>query len=516
MPNVGEVSVDLVLEGQEEYRTDMTDLENQTRTKVRSISDLLGKFGIASVAVFGATILKMTTDLNGAFRAIEVGTGATGAELAQIESVTLDVLEEVPDSVDAVGRAVAALSTEFGLVDEELKEAAIAALTLSRNTDSDVIGSLDDLSQLTRALGDETSVVDLFNSLLVVQQDTGKSMSELIGIMLDEASTIRRLGLDVDGALGILRSVELAGLDVSEAFSALTEWTSRLHAETGTAAPILDSLREVLEESEDPTAILAALQRVFGDDAILLRDALADEIITIEDLTGAFEAGRNPLQDMIDRSLTLTETLGLMRNQVQGNLEPMENLLASIANLATGTGDWNDVLEETKDLLGGLAENVDFSVSGLFENVDLGLTDIDTSPEGLLKEAKKLLGDLGDSIDLSSVGELLQDVDLGLADIDFSLEGLLQNVDFGLGSLFGGEEDPPTIDRYALPRIFTDQDLGVDFSRVETGLTNLRVLETRDPARDPGGFYVGQSQGLDAGETVLGELDRIDLRGGGR
>ena len=43
---IGEISIDLVLGGKDQYERDLTSIENDTRQKTRRTGDILSKFGI--------------------------------------------------------------------------------------------------------------------------------------------------------------------------------------------------------------------------------------------------------------------------------------------------------------------------------------------------------------------------------------------------------------------------------------------------------------------------------------
>ena len=121
---IGEISIDLVLGGKDQYERDLTSIENDTRQKTRRTGDILSKFGIGLAAGFGATVLKMADDLNKSFQTIQISTGAIGEDLESLESSLVRLTTATAHGPGDVADAIAALHTEFGTLDGDLEQQA--------------------------------------------------------------------------------------------------------------------------------------------------------------------------------------------------------------------------------------------------------------------------------------------------------------------------------------------------------------------------------------------------------
>lgn len=366
MTIVGDAAVRLRLANMQEYRTDLVDAENTTRVKMRGVMDTLSKFGIASAGSFALFAAKLATDLASTYKKIEHGTAATEEETEAIKKSLIDVLKVVPVGSDKASDALLILHRQLGLVGDDLTEAAIASLNYGRITGQDVIPHLRDLTSTMRVLGDETSVVEVFEALLHVSQRTGLTMGDLAGTLTQNRTELRVLGLDVIGTVGILGALDIAGVDASEMFSTLEVRMRHLRNETGAGAHILEDLRATLEATTDPTERLVALQRAFGDDALLVRDALDEQVVSLEDLTGGLEVTSDKLGEVEGSFLSLGEVGQRFASNIQAELQPVSEIVVEIADANT---NWLSVLESVSSItMPGLMDILARSKSSLAGN----------------------------------------------------------------------------------------------------------------------------------------------------
>jgi len=92
----------------------------------------------AAIASLGTAAVLAADNINKAYNAIRVGSGATGEDLEALKSDFDAVFGTIPAGAGEVGTAIADLNTRLGLTGKPLQNMATRFLELSRITGTDV------------------------------------------------------------------------------------------------------------------------------------------------------------------------------------------------------------------------------------------------------------------------------------------------------------------------------------------------------------------------------------------
>jgi phage-related minor tail protein len=164
----------------------------------------------APLLALGGTAVAVGMEIDGAFDAIRVGTGASGKELEGLQESFRNVAKTSTQSFESVGSTITTLNQTLGLTGKPLEELATQLLNIQQIT-----GQAADTEQVTKFFNafnigaeDQTKTLD---QLFVVSQKTGLGFNELLSGTLGQASAFQTLGFGAVEAAAFVGQLEKAG-----------------------------------------------------------------------------------------------------------------------------------------------------------------------------------------------------------------------------------------------------------------------------------------------------------------
>lgn len=300
---------------------------------------------------------------------IRVGTGATGANLAGLESVAKKVGTTIPTSFEAAGKTVADLNTRMGLSGRTLQTVAQQYLESGR-----ILGETVDVNTTTAAFtafGIKGKAVEgAMDDLFRVSQATGVGMNQLAATAKDAAPVMTNLGFSFSESAALVGSLDKAGLNSSKMVMSLSSGMVKL-AKSG-EAPATAFRRTVGElqgfvASGNTAAAIDLAGKVFGTrGATQFVAAIKSGTLNLNDLMGAAGTTDDTILGVAKQTSDAAETWQILKNKAVAALQPIGSLLFN----GVGLG-----LAKVLDLVNWVSDAFDVvkgSFTGLGSDMDMG------------------------------------------------------------------------------------------------------------------------------------------------
>tara|TARA_R110002110_G_scaffold24331_2_gene91359 strand:+ start:1100 stop:3049 length:1950 start_codon:yes stop_codon:yes gene_type:complete len=287
----------------------------------------------AAVAGIGLALSKVGDEFIKANNNIVAGTGATGAELADLQRQFRDLARDVPESLDQVSRAIADVSTKLKLSGNSLETTTKAFLDWSRVMGMDVTPLIRTVSNSMDMFGMSSSEATKAMAMFTrASQTTGVPVDLLAAKVEEFGPVLRNLGMDLGEATATLAQFEGAGLSISRIMPALNL------AMRNTAASGAGDLREALEiasraikDADDTTTAMRLGMELFGSEGTQrMIIAIRDGVLEVDSLQEAMENAEPDFQKMLDNSLTSGDRFKMMANEAKLLVEPLAGLFGVI------------------------------------------------------------------------------------------------------------------------------------------------------------------------------------------
>jgi TP901 family phage tail tape measure protein len=325
-------------------------------------------------------------------------TGATGEALEELKGVADNVFTSLPVDMAKVGTAVGEINTRFGSTGDELESLTEAFLKYSEINDSDVNGSVDNVSAAMTAFGvgsDKTG--DVLNKLTSISQRTGISASQLESVLLSQSATFKEMGLSIGESAELLGQFEKNGVDTSTAIASLRKAQQNAAAGGKTLSDELQKNITDIKNAKNDTEALQIATELFGKKgAAAMAQAIREDRISLDTLNSTLYDTKDTVNKTFEATLDAPDKLKVAMNQVK--LEASDLAAVAMEKLAPA-------LKKVTDKIKGLTEKFNKLSDGEKETI-LKLAGIAAAIGPVLILIGKLTSGVGGLI--SSVGSLFK------------------------------------------------------------------------------------------------------------
>lgn len=292
--------------------------------KVTAFGDSMTKAGekatMASVVIGAAAAAsyKAWEQTDEGYDTIIKKTGATGEALEDMKDVADKVFTSLPVDMGKVGTAVGEINTRFGSTGDELESLTEAFLKYSEINDSDVNGSVDNVSAAMKAFGvGSDKAGDVLNKLTSISQRTGISVSQLESTLVQQSATFKEMGLSIGESAELLGQFEINGVDTATAISALRKAQQKATASGKTLSDSLSENITAIKNASNETEALQIATDLFGKKgAAAMAQAIRENRVSLGDLNGS-----------------LTDTAGLVDTTFEATLDAPAKLKVAMNNV---------------------------------------------------------------------------------------------------------------------------------------------------------------------------------------
>lgn len=328
--------------------------------KISGLGDTLTTGLTAPIVALGAASVKAFDEVDSGLDTIIAKTGATGDELAELESIANNIATTIPASFDEVGSAVGEVNTRFGVTGNELETLSTQFIEFAKLNGTDVSSAVDNVQAAMAAFGldasEASNVLDIMNK---AGQNTGISMDSLASSLLTNATALQEMGFDINSAAGFISTLDKNGIDASAAMSGLKKAFTNATSEGKSMDQALKELQDqMLNASSDTEAYQAALE-LFGNKAgPAIAKAVQEGRISFDEasnsiagfgdsVTNTFDATIDPI-DQFDTNMNKIKLLGadFVNSAAPMISKIMEDIAAAIEK---ATDAWNSLSEEQQE-----------------------------------------------------------------------------------------------------------------------------------------------------------------------
>lgn len=232
-------------------------------------------------------------------------TGATGQSLEELQSVADSVFGALPVEMSDTGAAVGEINTRFAATGDELETLTAYFLKYAEVNDTQVAGSVRNVSGIMKAFQEDTKNTGrVLDTLTDVGQRTGKDLGSLESELLSNSATFKELGLDIRQSAELLGQFEANGIDTSVAIKGLQKAQQEATADGKTMTEALDETIERIKGAKDETDALQIATDLFGKKgAAAMTQAIREQRFSLDDLT----AGYDDMRDVVSETFEATQ-----------------------------------------------------------------------------------------------------------------------------------------------------------------------------------------------------------------
>lgn len=331
----------------DQYERKVKDAGRSSEDMGLSLGKLGAAFGVAQIGA-GALTGTVTTLASGAFQlsqefdnagdSIRIMTGATGAQLEQLQATATSTLGTVTQGIGEITAAQNQLTVRLGLTGDALQATNQQYLDFARITGVD---SAQSVRTLTRFMGDWGIAADDANAtmdkLLRTQQLSGQVWTDTAQQAVFYGTTLRSLGLSADEALGMLAKWEREGVNVETVLGGMRIATVRLsEANVDVAQTWREAVNDITNASSDLEASRIAASLVGQRAATDFAKAVREGRLQIDEDTGKIVASLGGVSEasiaVRGSAEQLAEAWGLVLGKFEPSVSAIEANAAALLN----------------------------------------------------------------------------------------------------------------------------------------------------------------------------------------
>ena len=316
--------------------------------KIASVGDALMPLSAGIVAA-GSASIKAWQDVDSAMDDIIKRTGATGEAFEELERISEDIALNIPTDFKTAANAVGEVNTRFDVTGDTLEELSTAFIQFASLNNTDVVGSIDNVSAMMKAWGldvkDTASVLDVLNG---VSQQTGASADQIADILQSNALSFKELDLDIAQAATLLGQMEKNGVDASAGLTALRKAMSKATDENKSLNEIMSEWQDLMNSNISEAEKMSATEDLFGSRAYAqLFNALQEGTISFTEINASMSDFEGNLSRTFEATLDPADEFKTTLNELKlFGAELGEEILPVLV----------DVLKDLKPILDDLRE----------------------------------------------------------------------------------------------------------------------------------------------------------------
>ena len=355
------VETEQKLEGlEDEYKKFGSVQAQQVAAAGEKIKDIGGKVtdvGTGLSTHVTAPLVAVGVASTAAFQEVDAGldiitekTGASGEALADMQQSAKDLATEIPTDFETAGSAIGEVNTRFGLTGDALKDLSGQFIQFASLNDTDVSTSVDNVSRVLGAFGEDTSTAgNLLDALNKTGQNTGVSMDSLAQDLQKNAAQFKEMGLTSEQAAGFLGQVEMSGLDTSTAMMGLKTAMKNATKDGQTLDQALKGFSDTMKGNGTETEKLQAAYDLFGSKGgAAIYNAVKEGKLNLDDFStsmtdfeGSVANTFNETLDPIDKFTTAMNALKIVGADIGASLmEVLGPVLQELANALRDVAQW--------------------------------------------------------------------------------------------------------------------------------------------------------------------------------
>lgn len=319
-------------------------------------SEAVGKIEQALAAAGLTAILKETTEavielansFSDAESIVVKATGATGDALDGLTASMMNVYSTTKDGdLSTTAGAIGEINTRLGLTGEALDEVTGNMMDYARITNTDVVGSVQNVTKIMKNWGVEVDGMEgLLDKLAYAGQASGISVDQLSSLLITNKASLQQLGYSLDESIGLLSMFEMEGLNSSSVMMGFRTALSKFSDDGLDASVAIQDVIDQIATMSDESAATALAVDTFGTRAgPELATAIRGGRFEIYEWTATIEGSTGTLKTTAETATTTSEKWAQATNSVStafsNSLSPSINgVSGTLSGLVGGVGQF--------------------------------------------------------------------------------------------------------------------------------------------------------------------------------
>lgn len=328
VPSASQAMVAKVSEQMDELGKKVTSVGD----KISGIGDTMSRTLTAGIVAAGTASVVAWKEVDGSLDSVIAKTGATGETLEEMKGIIEEIATTIPVDFNTVANSVAEVSTRFDLSGQELEDLSAAFIKFSQLNNTDVAGSIDNVSAMMNAWGlDAKDAAKVLDTLNAVGQQTGVSADELASVLQSNALAFKEMDYNLAEAAVLLGNMEKNGVDASAGVTALRKAMVKAINDGTDLNTVMAEWEALMGSSASEAEKLAATEEIFGSRAFAqLYNAISEGNISfteinanMSDFSGNLEKTFDATLDPIDEFTTTMNELKLLGAEIGSEVLPV-------------------------------------------------------------------------------------------------------------------------------------------------------------------------------------------------
>ena len=328
VPSASQAMVAKVSEQMDELGKKVTSVGD----KISGIGDTMSRTLTAGIVAAGTASVAAWKEVDGSMDSVIAKTGATGEALEEMKDIIEEIATTIPADFTTVANSVAEVSTRFNVSGQELEDISAAFIKFSQLNNTDVAGSIDNVSAMMNAWGlDAKDAAKVLDTLNAVGQQTGVSADELASVLQSNALAFKEMDYNIAEAAVLLGNMEKNGVDASAGVTALRKAMVKAINDGTDLNTVMAEWEALMGSSASEAEKLAATEEIFGSRAFAqLYNAISEGNISfteinanMSDFSGNLEKTFDATLDPIDEFTTTMNELKLLGAEIGSEVLPV-------------------------------------------------------------------------------------------------------------------------------------------------------------------------------------------------
>lgn len=331
------------------------DALGKVASKAEETGKALTKHVTTPLVAIGGAAIAAFNDVDNGMDIIIKKTGATGAELEDLEKVYENIFGSMPVTAEQAGNAVGEVATRFNATGQNLEDLTKLFLQFAEITDSDVESSVASVDKIMTKFGiDSSNTSSVLGIMTRASQTSGISIDTLTSALESNGASFKEMGFDLAESVNLLTQFEENGVDTTTALAALKkEVINSTKAGTDAQSELRSRIEAIKNATSETEALQIATEIFGGKGAPEMTQAIREGRVSVDDLsdslsnygtvvTDTFEA----TQDPPDEAKIAFNNLKLAGAELGASiLSVLQPAISGLASALKDVKDWYDKLD---------------------------------------------------------------------------------------------------------------------------------------------------------------------------
>lgn len=329
--------------------------------KMQAVGQGMTKYVTGPIVAGAAASVAAFNEVKNGLNIVTQKTGATGAELKEMQDSARNLAKTIPTDFETAGTAIGEVATRFDVAGKELEDLSGQYVKFAKVNGVDLNNSIDQTQKALAAFGKSAKDAPaLLDSLTRAGQKSGASVDTLAAGLIQNASAFKQMGLSMDQSVALMAQVEKSGVNSETVMQGMRKALKNATKEGIPLNDALAKLQKTIKEGKSDTDGLTEAYELFGKSGDQMFNAIKNGSIDFNELTAAAEGSAGALNQVFEDTLTPAEQFQTTLNTVKDTgyevgARLMEMLVPVLEKISVGMQKvsewWGTLSPETQDMI---------------------------------------------------------------------------------------------------------------------------------------------------------------------